>query len=360
MYHRIFISSENVPASSLPYSIANYTSLNDFAGKAIYIGLEWLTPSYVNTDFKFDLDHPNNGLVFVLTNITSHNQATSLNGSGSILALLPGYAGNWYYGVCCDSPYVQTFALPIVSHGNDLLSRSSLDFEFLSTGTLADGSVTSFKPALMRDWSASLVFWTVQPERPLTPHDHFHIWLSCSDRSSGTVANCTITVDLTTFSMHSKQYGAWYAAVSFISPIFHNVNAVANLASGLALMCDDFRTSRYNQPALCFFNRTHVLGKERYYGRRMSIKPVNSDTIGVPLHDSIDNLASLRLRLVDPLTMEPPTNLDEFWFSNMNCRNEGVCGYGVDNATLERRLVYMHIKHIIVHCEIVRRSACIT
>ncbi len=88
MHHRISISSKDVPASSLFYSIADYTSLNDFAGKAIYIGLEWLTPiaaNDVNTDFKFDLDHPK-GLMLVLTNITSHNQATSWNGSGSILA----------------------------------------------------------------------------------------------------------------------------------------------------------------------------------------------------------------------------------------------------------------------------------
>jgi hypothetical protein len=166
MHHRIFISSENVPASSLSYSIANYTSfINDFAGKSIYVGLEWLTPipaSDVNTDFKVDLDHPNS-LMLVLTNITSHNQATSWNGSGSILALLSGYAGTGYYGVCCDSPYLQMSALPIVSHGNDLLFRSSLEFEFLSTGILADGSVTKFKPALMRDWSTSLVFLDGRP-----------------------------------------------------------------------------------------------------------------------------------------------------------------------------------------------------
>ena len=149
----------------------------------------------------------------------------------------------------------------------------------------------------MRDWSTSLVFGTVDPERPLTPYDYFHIWLSRSDRSSGTVANCTTPVDLTTLSMHSKRDGAWNAAASFISPIFHNVNTLANLASGLALMCDDFRSSRSNQPVLCFLNRRHVLGEERYYGRRLSIHPVNSDTIGVPLRDSIDNLASLRLRL---------------------------------------------------------------
>ena len=91
-------------------------------------------------------------------------------------------------------------------------------------------------------------------------------------------------------------------------PNIPNVNTVANLAPGLARICDDFKTSRSNQPVLCFLNRTHVLGEERYYGRRMSIKPVNSNTIGVPLRDSIDNLASLRLRLVDPLTMEPPIN----------------------------------------------------
>ncbi len=75
MHHRIFISSENTPASSLSYSIASYTSLNDFAGKAIYIGLEWLTlitANDVNADFKLDLDHYN-GLMLVLTNITLHN-----------------------------------------------------------------------------------------------------------------------------------------------------------------------------------------------------------------------------------------------------------------------------------------------
>jgi hypothetical protein len=163
----------------------------------------------------------------------------------------------------------------------------------------------------MRDWSASLVFWTVEPERPLTPHDPFHIWLSTSNRSSGTaVANCTIPVDLTTFSMHSRQDGAWNAAVSFISPIFHNTTIV-NLDHGLALTCDDFQTSRSNKNVLCFLNRTHVLGEERYYGRRMSIKPVNSDTLGVPLRDSIDNRSSLRLRLVDVITMDTLTSSDE-------------------------------------------------
>jgi hypothetical protein len=161
MHHHIVTSSENVPASSLSQSIANYTSLNDFARKAIYIGLEWLTliaASDVNVDFKFDLDHPN-GLMLVLTNITSHHDhTTSWSGSGSILALLLGYVGTGYYGVCFNSPYLQTSVLPIVTHGNDLLHWNSLDFEYLSTGTLADGSVTKFKPALMRDWYASLVF----------------------------------------------------------------------------------------------------------------------------------------------------------------------------------------------------------
>ena len=43
----------------------------------------------------------------------------------------------------------------------------------------------------------------------------------------------------------------------------------------------------------------------------MSTKPVNSDNLGVPLRESIDKLASLRLRLVDVLTMETPTKSDE-------------------------------------------------
>ncbi len=105
--------------------------------------------------------------------------------------------------------------------------------------------------------------------------------------------------------------------MSFKSPIFHNVTLV-NLASGLALLCDDFKTCGSNQPVLCFLSRAQTLDEERYYGRRMSIKPVNSDTIGIPLRDSTNNLASLRLRLVDALTMESPTNSDDL-------RNYVVC-----------------------------------
>jgi len=160
MHHRLCISSENVAASSLSYSISNYMSHNDFVGKAVYVALKWFThiaASDVNTDFNLNLDHPN-GLMLVLTNITSHNQATSWNGTGSILALLPGYAGTGYYGISCDSPYLQMFALSILSHGDDFRSRSTLEFKFLSAGTIADGTVTSLKPALMRDWSATLVF----------------------------------------------------------------------------------------------------------------------------------------------------------------------------------------------------------
>ena len=43
----------------------------------------------------------------------------------------------------------------------------------------------------------------------------------------------------------------------------------------------------------------------------MSIKPVNSFTLGVPLRDSIDSRSSMRLLLADALTMEPPTRPDE-------------------------------------------------
>ena len=101
------------------------------------------------------------------------------------------------------------------------------------------------------------------------------------------------------------------AAVSFISPIFHNVT-VKNLAPGLALICDNFQTSCPNENVLCFPNRTHVIGEERYYGRRLSVTHVNSDTIiGVPLRESIDNLASFRLHLVNALTMDSPANINE-------------------------------------------------
>jgi hypothetical protein len=94
IHNRISICSENVPDTFLSYSIAACTSLSDFARKATYIGLEWLAhiaASDVNTDFMFNLDHPN-GLMLVLTNITSHKQATIYNGSESILVFFLGYA----------------------------------------------------------------------------------------------------------------------------------------------------------------------------------------------------------------------------------------------------------------------------
>ncbi len=75
-------------------------------------------------------------------------------------------------------------------------------------------------------------------------------------------------------------------------------------------MCDDFRTSRANEKILCSLNWTHALSEERWYGRRLSIKHVNSDTLGVPLRESIDKLSSLRFRLLDLLAMESLINAD--------------------------------------------------
>ena len=315
MHHRIFISSEDSDDSSdFSYPIGDYTTLNDFSGKAVYIGLEWISTiaaSDFQADYAFDIQHPN-ALMLVLKNVPVHNQAVSWNtpNPGSILALLPGYVGTGFYGVCNDSPYLQSSALPLVSHGDDLRSRAALEFGFLASGTLDDGTVKTFKPVQMLEWAGSIVLWTVEPERPLTPYDHFHIWLNTADRISGTVDACTIPVDLTTFSMHSREDGAWHAAVSYISPIFHNVE-VNSVLEGLVLTCDDFRTSRANQPVLTFLNRTHVPGEERYYGRRLSVKPVNSDTLGLPIREPIDNLASLRLRLLDVVDQGVPANAEE-------------------------------------------------
>ena len=315
MHHRIYVSSEDfLENTRFSYPISDYTTLNDFAGKTVYIGLEWITPlamSDFQLDYDFDILHPN-ALMLCLKNVTVHNQATSWRtpATGSILALLPGYVGTGFYGVCQDAPYLQASALPLVSHGDDLRSRRSLEFEFFSTGTLADGSVKTFLPTFSEDWAASLVFWTVEPERSLTPYDHFHIWIDSNDRTSGTIDDCVVPVDLTTFSMYSREEGDWNAAVSYISPIFHNV-PVGSVLQGLMLTCDNFRNSRANQPILAYLNRTHAEGEERYYGRQQSIKGVTSDTLGVPLREPIDNLSSLRLRLLDPVSQAAPLNANQ-------------------------------------------------
>ena len=262
-------------------------------------------------DYDFDILHPN-ALMLCLKNVTVHNQATSWRAPSTwaILALLPGYVGTGVYGVCQDAPYLQSSALPLVSHGDDLRTRRNLEFKILSTGTLADGSVKTFLPTFSEDWSASLVFWTIEPEGPLTPYNYFHIWIDSNDRTLGTTNDCVVPVDLTTFNMYSRQEGDWNAAVSYISPIFHNV-PVGSVLQGLMLTCDNFRSSRSNQPVLAYLNRTHVEGEERYYGRRHSVKGVTSDTLGVPLCEPIDNLSSLRLRLLDVVSQAAPLNANQ-------------------------------------------------
>ena len=315
MHHRIYVSSDDALVNTrVSYPISDYTTLNDFAGKAVYIGLEWITPiaaSSFQAGGDFDIRHPS-ALLLTLKNFQAHNQAVSwaAPNPGAILALLPGYAGTGFYGVCQDSPYLQSSALPLVSHGDDLRTRRSLDFEVLATGVFGDGGVKTFLPTFVDDWAASIVFWTVEPERPLTRYDHFHIWVNTADRVSGTVADCTVPLDLTTFSMGSREEGDWNAAVSYISPVFHNV-AAADVGAGLILTCDEFRTARANLPALAFLSRTHVPGEERYYGRRLSVKPVTSDTVGVPLREAIDNRASLRLRLLDAVSRDVPGTSDQ-------------------------------------------------
>ena len=312
MHHRIFVSSEDeVEKNRVSYSIANYTPLNDFAGKAVNIALEWISvvaASDFDPEYGTDTRHPN-GLLLCIQNIRVGNQATSWRRpyTGSILALLPGYAGTGFYGSCQDTPYLQSSALGLVSHGDDLRTLATLEFELFSTGDVVSG-IELHDVLNMEDWTASIIFWTVEPERPLTRYDHFNIWVASEDRSSGTVFDCTIPIDLTTFSMYDPQDGYWNAAVSYITPVEQLDVTSAQNTRGLVLVCPNLQNSRSNEPILAVLGRNSVIGEEGYYGARRSIKPVNSDCLGVPLREPIDNLASLRLKILDATTLNPPQN----------------------------------------------------
>ena len=314
MHHRIYVSSEgSASKDKVSYPITDYTILNDFAGKAVNIGLEWITPvaaSDITLEYgTYRFDNPLAAML-CLKNVRVLNQYTSWTSPnlGSVLALLPAYAGTGYFGLCQDSPYLQSSALGLISHGDDLRAQNSIDFEIVFTGSAIDGSFRTGDPgpAFMEDWSASLVFWTVEPERPLVPFDFFHLWLSTKDRRSGSVSDCEIPIDLTTLSMYSIQDGEWNVAVSYISPVDQQLSSAVATTRGLVLESPTFSTSRANRPVLAFLNRSHIVGEERFFGYRQSVKPVNSDCVGLPLRSPVDTLTSIRLRLLDALTNAPP------------------------------------------------------
>lgn len=310
MHHRVYISSEGQASKNrFSYPISDYTSLNDFAGKAVNIALEWITPiaaSDFEADYGDDSRHPH-GLLLSLMNVRVHNQYTSWTNPavGSILALLPEHKNTGFYGICQDTPYLQTSSLGLISHGDDLRSRATLDFELFSAGSfLFDVAAVDF--TFIEDWSASLVFWTHEPERPLVPYDHFMLFLESGNRTSGTVVDCEIPIDLTTLSMRDRMDGSWNAAVAYITTVEHTINEGVAETRGLVLECPTFATSRSNRPILASLNRSHVAGEEPFFGVKRSIKGVTSDTIGVPLREPLDNLSSIHLRILDAIDLDTP------------------------------------------------------
>lgn len=314
VHHRIYVSSEGSTSKTrVSCPITDYTTLNDFAEKAVNVGLEWITPvAASDTSIEYGTYHFDNPLaaMLCLRNVRVLNQYTSWSSPnvGSVLALLPAYAGTGYFGLSQDSPYLQSSALCLISHGDDLRAQNSLDFEIVFTGSAVDETfrLSDLQPAFMEDWAASVVFWTVEPERPLVPFDFFHIWLSTKDRSSGAVADCEIPLDLTTLSMYSRQDGEWNIAVSYVTPVDQRLNSAVASTRGLILESPTFSTSRANRPVLAFLNRSHIVGEERFFGYRQSVKPVNSDCVGLPLRQPLDNLTSVRLRLLNALTYATP------------------------------------------------------
>jgi len=311
MHHRLYISSEGQPSKTrFSFPITDHTSLNDFAGNAVNIALEWITPLAISdfeVDFGEDLRHPH-GLLVSLQNIRVHNQFTSWKTPevGSILALLPEHKNTGFYGICQDTPYLQTSSLGLISHGDDLRSQATLDFEVFAAGSFLYDVKKLDNVMYSEDWSASLVFWTHEPERPLVPHDHFMLWLETGNRSSGSVYDCEIPIDLTTLSMRDRMDGSWNAAVAYITTVEQNLLEGVEKTRGLVLECPTFSSSRSNRAILASLNRSHVIGEEPFYGVKKSIKGVTSDTIGVPLREPIDNLSSIHLRILDAISLDIP------------------------------------------------------
>ncbi len=266
MHYRLFVSSS---AAAFSYQV-DVQTLTAFAGKTVSYGLEWATtvqPLVAQTTPALILECPSLR--------ATNTWASWSKAPAGVLALLPA-RDTLEYGEALDTPYLQSSALCGVFRGDELNRLGSLDFRLLKAdGTPFTGSVSPF--------SFSLVFWSLEPEIQIEPYEFWHFWVHSGDRRSGTLDDAEFDLLLPDLAMYEDP-GAWNAGISWLS----------DPGVAAAIVIPQFRSVFADKPVIAFTD-----------GARKTLKPVTSDTLGLPVELPLDRAGTLRVQLRDPITLGP-------------------------------------------------------
>eukprot|EP00873_Tetraselmis_striata_P039774 jgi/Tetstr1/460038/TSEL_005358.t1 len=289
--------------------------LNEYAGKLVRFGLEWITPVVGSSNGASFAQNTSRPMSVLLTcssfpAINSHKAWSQAN-KDPVLALLPSAKQTAYYGIMADTPYLQSTACGGITLGDNLATLGELQFKFYETQTLVFTDVYPWTPGDTLDFSFSLVFWTDEPERPIS-QSFYHLWVSSGQATpvSGNSGVVRVAFDFKTFEM--DRTSPWSVAVSYVSPV-HVDRAVGSLPAGLVVATPSFAIDRHqSRNVLAYLPGTNDEGGEKYFGYKQTIKPVCSDTVGIPIRPPLDHMGFLTLELRDAVTYAIVTDASHY------------------------------------------------
>jgi hypothetical protein len=229
--------------------------------------------------------------------------------------MLQSYMGYGIYNMSADQPYVSKKTLGCYLQGDRLNQSGVLEFEMLAE--FGDEGVwpciePNSNDIFGVDYSFSLVFWEVKqpvPEKPISPYyDFYKLLLRSSDRmEGGTAADCYIPLSFSTSG--SMGVGTWQLAVESCSIIKHDVR-IDDQSRGISIISDSFRDP-YGHQVIGHLSKSD----DKWYGLRMTSKPITRDLIGVNVTSALDGMSSIHIGLRDSEALEnliEPEQVDEW------------------------------------------------
>lgn len=205
-----------------------------------------------------------------------------------------------------DTPYLQSNCCGGITLGDNIAAIREFEFQLYDSGT-------PFTAADAEDFQFSIVFWTDEPERPVSD-SFYHMWVSTADsrvtQLRGDASHVVIPFDFNTFEMNRS--GQWNMAVSYCSPVYVD-KAIVDLPTGLLLSTPSFVIDPHtSRNILAYLPGSNDDGGERYYGYKQTIKPVSSDTVGIPIRPPIDNLGFIELELREAVSYAFASDVSDY------------------------------------------------
>lgn len=282
-----------------------------FLGKQVRMAVEWCDAvrcSEVSADYSTISSGHGPALLLECLSTGQANTWCSWNGSTSrTLCLLQNYLESGVYGLQQDNGRVRRDTMGVITTGDILDAHGPLEFRLsMYTGSTVRPVDSG---ANVEAYSFSLVLWC--PDEPTNipsglAFPFFRAFIASSDRTSGTVQDYYVPFRLTTSSNAVSQSGGrWMAAIDAWSPVKHDS---ASLSSGLKLAVTGLIKNETYSNEFLRLGRSYRTGEERFFGQRLSIKPLSSDVIGHECVTDPDAINELRIRLLDTTTGQAPAD----------------------------------------------------